>query len=116
MTAAAILQQAGFVPTVPTPPQTVGTPQSKAQSHVPTVPTVPTQNNKGATGTDVMRARLLALAGTMGIPARVVLALPIEELEATAEQFAMCDGYLDGNGDPLPHSLLMFYLRELAKG
>ena len=116
MTTAAILQQAGFVPTVPTPPQTMGTPQSKAQSHVPTVPTVPKQNDMGASEVDAMRARLLALAGTMGIPARVVLALPIEELEATAEQFAMCDGYLDGNGDPLPHSLLMFYLRELAKG
>lgn len=46
MTAAAILQQAGFVPTVPTPLQTVGTPQSKAQGHVPTVPTVPTRNSE----------------------------------------------------------------------
>ena len=49
MTTAAILQQAGLVPTVPRPQKEVGTPQNKAQSHVPAVPTVPTQNSRGAT-------------------------------------------------------------------
>jgi len=61
-----------------------------------------------------IRARLLVLAGTLGIPRRVVDALPVEELAATAEQAAKCDGFRDGNGDPLPHALLVFYLRELA--
>lgn len=51
----------------------------------------------------------------MGIPRSVVDNLPAEDLEATAEQVALCEGYLDGHGDPLPHALLVFYLRELAK-
>lgn len=48
MTTAAILQQAGLVPTVPTPSRELGTPESKAQSLVPSVPSVPAQNNEGA--------------------------------------------------------------------
>lgn len=61
-----------------------------------------------------IRARLLALAVTLGIPRAVVDALPVEELEATAEQAALCEGYPDGEGDPLPHRLLVFYLCALA--
>jgi hypothetical protein len=61
------------------------------------------------------RARLLALAKTLGIPRAVVDTLPVEELEATAEQAALCEGYMDGNGDPLAHALLVFYLRGLAE-
>ena len=61
-----------------------------------------------------IRARLLALAATLGIPRSIVDALPVEELEATAEQTALCEGYMDGNGDPLAHALLVFYLRALA--
>ena len=62
-----------------------------------------------------IRARLLVLAGTLGIPRRVVDALPLEELEATAEQTMLCEDHTDGNGCPLPHALLAFYLRDLAK-
>ena len=62
-----------------------------------------------------IRARLLALAGELGIPRSVVDNLPVEELAATTEQAAMCDGFLDGHDDPLPHALLVFYLRELAR-
>jgi len=61
-----------------------------------------------------IRARLLDVAQTLGIPRAVVDALPVEELEATAEQAALCEGYMDGNGDPLAHALLIFYLRGLA--
>ena len=61
-----------------------------------------------------IRARLLALAVTLGIPRAVVDALPVEELEAAAEQAALCEGYMDGQGDPLAHALLVFYLRQLA--
>ena len=61
-----------------------------------------------------IRARLLALAVTLGIPRAVVDRLPPEELEATAEQAALCEGYMDGHGDPLAHALLVFYLRQLA--
>jgi hypothetical protein len=62
-----------------------------------------------------IRARLLALAKTLGIPRAVVDTLPVEELEATAEQAALCEGYMDGSGDPLAHALLVFYLRGLAE-
>lgn len=58
--------------------------------------------------------RLLDVARTLGIPRSIVDALPVEELEATAEQTALCESYLDGNGDPLAHALLVFYLRALA--
>lgn len=61
-----------------------------------------------------IRNRLLALASTMGIPRTVVDALQAVELEATSEQARLCEGHLDGNGDPLAHSLLVFYLRCLA--
>lgn len=60
-----------------------------------------------------IRARLLVLAVKLGIPRAVVDALPVEELEATATQAAQCEGYMDGNGDPLAHALLVFYLRQL---
>ncbi|QEE25705.1 hypothetical protein CS053_15235 [Rhodanobacter glycinis] len=62
-----------------------------------------------------IRSRLLALAGTLGIPRRVIDALPAEGLEATAQQVAACEGLKDGHGDPLPHALLVFYLKELAR-
>ena len=62
-----------------------------------------------------IRARLLALAVTLGIPRAVVDVLPVEELEATTEQAALCEGYMDGNGDPLAQALLVFYLRTLAE-
>jgi hypothetical protein len=61
-----------------------------------------------------IRARLLALAATMGIPRAVVDELPVEELEATAEQAALCGSHLDGYGDPLAQSLLIFYMRGLV--
>jgi hypothetical protein len=61
-----------------------------------------------------IRRRLMALAATLGIPRSVVDALPPEELEATAEQATRCESYLDGVGNPLAQSLLVFYLRELA--
>lgn len=62
-----------------------------------------------------IRARLLELAKTLGIPRAVVDALPVEELEATAEQAALCERYMDGNEDPLAHALLLFYLHQLAE-
>ena len=68
----------------------------------------------GASGVTAIQLRLLALADTVGIPRAVVDNLPVEELEATAEQVASAEGYKDGNGDPLPQSLLSFYLRCLA--
>ncbi len=61
-----------------------------------------------------IRTRLLALAVRMGIPRCVVDELPVEELEATAQQAAWCEGHTAANGDPLPHALLVFYLRTLA--
>jgi hypothetical protein len=61
-----------------------------------------------------IRARLLVLAVKLGIPRAVVDALPVEELEATSEQATMCEDFIDGNGDPLAHSLLVFYVRQLA--
>jgi len=61
-----------------------------------------------------IRARLLMLAVTLGIPRAVVDALPVEELEATAEQATLCEGYMDGRGDPLAQTLLVLYLRTLV--
>lgn len=58
--------------------------------------------------------RLQQLARTLGIPRVVVDALPVEELEATAKQTTLCEGYADGKGDPLAHALLVFYLKCLA--
>jgi len=70
----------------------------------------------GAPGAaDRITERLLRLARTLGIPRAVVDALPPEELQATAEQAAMCEGYMDGNGDPLAQALLVFYLKALAQ-
>lgn len=62
-----------------------------------------------------IQARLQKLSARMGIPAAVVEALSVEELDATAEQVGMCEGSMDGHGDPLAQSLLMFYLRCLAE-
>jgi hypothetical protein len=76
MTLAAILEQAGFVPTVPKSSQTMGTPESKVQSHVPTVPIVPTQKHEGETETAAIRARLLILAAADVLDADLVHALP----------------------------------------
>jgi hypothetical protein len=61
-----------------------------------------------------MRSHLVNLARAMGIPRAVVDALPVEELQATAEQTALCEGYMDGHGDPLAQALLVFYLRQLG--
>jgi hypothetical protein len=62
-----------------------------------------------------MRSRLLVLAGQLGIPRAIVDGLPLSELQATAEQVALAGDHLDGNGDPLAHSLPVFYLRSLAE-
>lgn len=62
-----------------------------------------------------IRARLSAIAGSLGIPQTLVDQLPPEELQATAEQAALCEGYKDKNGDPLTQSLLVLYLRDLAE-
>lgn len=47
MICAEILQRYGFVPIVPSGRKSRGTPQSQAQSRVPTVPTVPAQKHQG---------------------------------------------------------------------
>lgn len=72
------------------------------------------EHKGGVLALHAIRARLRTLATRMGIPFTLVDELSIEELEATAEQAALCEGYTDGNGDPYVNSLLMFYLRELA--
>lgn len=61
-----------------------------------------------------IRARLRIVGASMGIPREVVDELPLEELQATADQVALAADHLDGNGDPLAQSLLTFYLRCLA--
>ena len=121
MNVASILQAHGLVPSVPSPRREVGTTRALVASLVPNVPTVPAERSKGAAArVDVrpdlhaIRGRLLDIARTLGIPRVVVDALPVEELEATAEQAELCKGYVDGNGDPLAQSLLVFYLKELA--
>jgi len=72
----------------------------------------------GASGADGaqfgIRAKLKSLAKRMGIPAAVVDALSPDDLAATAEQVALCEGHLDGSGNPLARSLLTFYLQTLA--
>lgn len=61
-----------------------------------------------------IRKRLIAIASDLGIPRTIVDELPLEELQATAEQAARAEALKDRNGDPLVHSLLTFYLRCLA--
>jgi len=61
-----------------------------------------------------IRKRLMAVAASLGIPRTVVDELPLEELHAAAQQAAIAADRTDGNGDPLAHSLLTFYLRCLA--
>lgn len=61
-----------------------------------------------------IRARLRTLGRSLGIPREVVDELPLEELEAAAQQAAAYEGHPDGNGDSLAQSLLTFYLRCLA--
>ncbi|MDE2255906.1 MAG: hypothetical protein KGL42_16785 [Betaproteobacteria bacterium] len=63
-----------------------------------------------------IKATLKSLAKHMGIPTAVVDSLSADDLTATAEQVALCEGRLDGNGNPLAHSLLVFYLQALAEG
>ena len=76
------------------------------------------KTSPGAVGgpDDLRRARnqLLSVADDLAIPRALVDRLPTVELEATAEQLTWCDGYLDGNGDPLARSLVRFYLRVLS--
>jgi hypothetical protein len=62
-----------------------------------------------------IRARLHAIAARLGIPRAVVDAVPLEELEATAMQASLCEVCMDGNGDPLTHALLVFYLKALTE-
>lgn len=73
----------------------------------------------GAPGADGaqfgIKATLRSLAKRMGIPAAVVDVLPADDLAATAEQIALCDGHLDADGNPLARSLLTFYLQTLAE-
>jgi hypothetical protein len=61
-----------------------------------------------------IRARLRIVGASMGIPREVVDELPLEELQATADQVALAASHLDGNGDPLAQTILTFYLRCLA--
>ena len=71
---------------------------------------------RGASGADnAIRSRLLVIATQLGIPRAIVDSLPLIELQTTAEQVALASDHLDGNGNPLAHSLLVFYLRSLAK-
>lgn len=58
--------------------------------------------------------RLMLLARSLGIPRAIVDSLSPEELEATAEQAALCEGYPDANGDSLPTTILTLYLKHLA--
>lgn len=60
------------------------------------------------------RNRLFVIATSLGIPRAIVDELPLEELQATAEQVAANEAHMDGNGSPLAYSLLTFYLRCLA--
>jgi hypothetical protein len=60
------------------------------------------------------RALLATFAKRIGVPTAVVDNLPTEELDATAEQLALCKGHLDRDGNPLARSLLTFYLHALA--
>jgi hypothetical protein len=69
---------------------------------------------RGATGAEQTRQRLRGLAATLGIPREIVDRLALSDLEATAEQLVACEGHLDADGNPLAHSLLVFYLRALA--
>jgi hypothetical protein len=57
---------------------------------------------------------LATFAKRIGVPTAVVDSLPTEELDATAEQLALCKGHLDRDGNPLARSLLTFYLHALA--
>lgn len=61
-----------------------------------------------------VRKRLVLIAASLGIPRAVVDELPLDELQAAAEQVAIADTHKDGNDNPLAHSLLTFYLRCLA--
>jgi len=60
------------------------------------------------------RKRLVGIAACLGIPRAVVDDLPLDELQATAEQAAIAEAHKDRNGNSLTHSLLTFYLRRLA--
>ncbi|MEW9624689.1 hypothetical protein [Rhodanobacter geophilus] len=91
MNVAAILQAHGFVPSVPSPRQEVGTPQALVASHVPHVPTVPTEKSRGTTKTVEAaptdpavrvdtRAALLALADRLGVDRAAVARIPSADL------------------------------------
>lgn len=77
-------------------------------------PAIPVTPQKTTAELHAIRARLHTIALSLGIARVVIDELPVEELEATAEQAALCEGHTDGNGDPYAQSLLMFYLRGLA--
>jgi len=128
MSIATILKQHGLVPAVPSPSEILGAAPAFTCRRVPMVPAVPHKNSKGETATAAipgrkadllalhgMRDRLYILADRIGVPRVLVDALSAEELEATVEQVALVGDHLDGNGNPLAHSLLMFYLRCLAE-
>ena len=59
-------------------------------------------------------AQMKSLAKHMGIPAAIVDSLSADDLAATAEQVALCEGHLDADGNPLARRLLTFYLQTLA--
>jgi geranylgeranyl pyrophosphate synthase len=59
------------------------------------------------------KATLLALHA-IRTRLRIVDELPLEELQATADQVALAADHLDGNGDPLAQTILTFYLCCLA--
>lgn len=105
---------------LPTSCTNVSFPSSDTSDTTPQVSLKTLANNvlREADGdrTAQIRARLLRVAAGLGIPASIVFGLPTQELDATAEQYDLCQGYKNGNGDPLPESLLTFYLRGLADG
>ena len=91
MSVADILREYGIVPTVPTSPPKLGTPQTLVASHVPAVPTVPAEKHKvraqppasapaSSGDRDRIRAALLELADRLGIDPANVRRIPDAEL------------------------------------
>ena len=61
-----------------------------------------------------IKAQLKSVAKHMGLPAALVDSLSADDLTATAEQIALCEGHLDADGNPLARRLLTLYLQTLA--
>ena len=83
-------------------------------SSPPSVAAVATVAGVAAVAQKDTKALLTNFAKRIGVPASVVDNLTADELEATAEQIALCKGHLDTDGNPLAGRLLTFYLRTLA--